>query len=54
MAVLIRKGLLYSTEWQPSEDISWVFFSRAEKPSKDMTRAFISDYYKRVNAWFLD
>jgi hypothetical protein len=46
MAILICRGLLYPTGWaaQPSEDISRRFFSRAEKPSED-----ISGEYERVD-----
>jgi hypothetical protein len=42
MAILIRSGLLYLTEWAAHayEDISRAFFSRAEKPSGDIRRLF--------------
>jgi hypothetical protein len=40
MAILFCSGLLYPPGWaaQPSEEKSRFFFSRAEKPSEDITR----------------
>jgi hypothetical protein len=50
LAIFICSGLLNTTGWaaQHSNDISAVFFSRAEKPSKDIIRGFNFDEYDRV------